>query len=298
MRLLDYFYYKEHLVIVTELLRDNLYEFSTYNRESGDEPFFTLGNIRRIAHQVLTGLVALHSVNIIHCDLKPENILIESYRHCTVKIIDFGSSCFTTDHLANYIQSRSYRAPEVILGLPYGPNIDVWSLGCVLAELWTGDVLFHNTSLPTMLARIIGVVGELPAYMMEDGKYSAKYFTRSGYLYEERPCSSSRAVQQREQDGEEGDSEEEEGSGAEGGDEVEIALLHPKKTSIAHRLRAPMPEFIDFMSHLLQPDPKKVCTMLAFSPSVCVFLYFPLTLPIRTQRVSAADALQHPWLNQ
>lgn len=64
-------------------------------------------------------------------------------RRCEVKVIDFGSSCFTTDQLSSYVQSRSYRAPEVILGLPYGQKVDVWSLGCILAELLSGYVLFQ-----------------------------------------------------------------------------------------------------------------------------------------------------------
>ena len=66
-------------------------------------------------------------------------------------MIDFGSSCFTTDQLSSYVQSRSYRGPEVILGLPYGQKVDVWSLGCILAELLSGYVLFqvgHNASIP------------------------------------------------------------------------------------------------------------------------------------------------------
>jgi serine/threonine protein kinase len=58
-------------------------------------------------------------------------------------VIDLGSSCFITDHLSSYVQSRSYRAPEVILGLAYGQKIDLWSLGCILAELSTGYVLFQ-----------------------------------------------------------------------------------------------------------------------------------------------------------
>ena len=62
---------------------------------------------------------------------------------CEVKVIDFGSSCYITDQLSSYVQSRSYRAPEVILGLPYGQKVDVWSLGCILAELLSGYVLFQ-----------------------------------------------------------------------------------------------------------------------------------------------------------
>lgn len=62
---------------------------------------------------------------------------------CEVKVIDLGSSCFVTDHLSSYVQSRSYRAPEVILGLPYDQKIDIWSFGCILAELLTSSVLFQ-----------------------------------------------------------------------------------------------------------------------------------------------------------
>ena len=64
-------------------------------------------------------------------------------RRCEVKVIDLGSSCYVTDQLSSYVQSRSYRAPEVILGLPYDQKVDIWSLGCILAELLTGTVLFQ-----------------------------------------------------------------------------------------------------------------------------------------------------------
>jgi dual specificity tyrosine-phosphorylation-regulated kinase 2/3/4 len=72
---------------------------------------------QRIAKQVLEALVFIHNQGLIHCDLKPENILIKSYSRCEVKVIDFGSSCYVTDHLSTYIQSRSYRAPEVMLSM-------------------------------------------------------------------------------------------------------------------------------------------------------------------------------------
>lgn len=93
-----------------------------------------------IARQCLEALEYLHHMGIIHCDLKPENVLIKSYRRCEIKIIDLGSSCFRNDNLCLYVQSRSYRAPEVILGLPYDEKIDLWSLGCILAELCSGEV--------------------------------------------------------------------------------------------------------------------------------------------------------------
>lgn len=77
--MIDYFYHKEHLFIVTELLKDNLYEFYKYNREQEEKLYFTLGRLQQVTKQILIALDYLHSLNLIHCDLKPENILIKSY---------------------------------------------------------------------------------------------------------------------------------------------------------------------------------------------------------------------------
>ena len=79
--------------------------------------------MQSITIQCLEALQFLHGLGLIHCDLKPENILVKSYSRCEVKVIDLGSSCFETDHLCSYVQSRSYRAPEVILGLPYDKRL-------------------------------------------------------------------------------------------------------------------------------------------------------------------------------
>lgn len=172
---------------MTELLRDNLYEFYKYNREQSDGKYFSLPRIKRIAKQILTALNFIHKLDIIHCDLKPENILIKSFSRCEVKVIDLGSSCFTTDHLSSYVQSRSYRAPEVMLGLPYNQKIDIWSLGCVLAELHTGKVLFANTSISTLLARINGIIGPFPTHILKEATNAPQHFTtRPNVLYESR----------------------------------------------------------------------------------------------------------------
>lgn len=77
---------------------------------------------------------------------------------CEVKVIDLGSSCFVTDQLSSYVQSRSYRAPEVILGLPYDTKVDVWSLGCILAELSSGFVLFQVRTRSAGCPKLISVV--------------------------------------------------------------------------------------------------------------------------------------------
>ena len=223
VHIVDYFYHKEHLFIVCELLRDNLYEFSRYNRESGGEPYFTLPRLRRIARQCCEALAFVHNLNLIHCDLKPENILIRSYSRCEVKVIDFGSSCYTTDHLSSYVQSRSYRAPEVILGLPYDGKIDMWSLGAILAELLTGYVLFQNDSVAAMLARISSVVGPYPEGMLRKGRHAHKYFV-DGVVYE------------RDRDG-------------------LPFLLRPKRTSLRARCHTDDALFLSFVGSLLSIDP-------------------------------------------
>lgn len=79
-----------------------------------------------------------------------------------VKMIDFGSACFEGQTIYSYIQSRFYRAPEVLLGLPYGPPIDVWSLGCVAAELFLGLPLFPGVSEFNQVARIVEALGYVP----------------------------------------------------------------------------------------------------------------------------------------
>ncbi|XP_061351680.1 uncharacterized protein LOC133296657 isoform X2 [Gastrolobium bilobum] len=178
LRLYDYFYHQEHLFIVTELLRANLYEFQKFNLESGGEAYFTLNRLQLITRQCLEALQYLHNLGIVHCDLKPENILIKSYKRCEIKIIDLGSSCFQTDNLCLYVQSRSYRAPEVMLGLQYDEKIDIWSLGCILAELCSGEVLFPNDAVVMILARMIGMIGPIDLEMLVKGQETHKYFTK------------------------------------------------------------------------------------------------------------------------
>lgn len=78
----------------------------------------------------------------MHCDLKPENVLLKKPNKSSIKIIDFGSSCFESERYYTYIQSRFYRAPEIMLGIPYTPAIDMWSLGCIVFECLIGVPIF------------------------------------------------------------------------------------------------------------------------------------------------------------
>lgn len=238
LRLIDYLYYKRHLIIITELLRDNLYEWSKYNRKSGGEPYFTLGRLQRITKQVLTALEYIHNLRLIHADLKPENILVKSYSQCEVKVIDFGSACFVDDQLTSYVQSRSYRAPEVVLGLQFGQKIDLWSLGCILAELWTGVVLFQNDSIQGLLARIVGIIGDIPKHMLAVGSCTQQYYTLDGLLYQEIEAQPAPLQQpQRRQ--------------------KRVQILLPKRSSLRQRMRTNDDQFVNFLCCLLKIDPEE-----------------------------------------
>ncbi|MBN3312203.1 MK08B kinase, partial [Atractosteus spatula] len=95
-----------------------------------------------LLYQMLCGIKHLHSAGIIHRDLKPSNIVVKS--DCTLKILDFGlaRTAATGLLMTPYVVTRYYRAPEVILGMGYQANVDIWSVGCIMAEMVRHKILF------------------------------------------------------------------------------------------------------------------------------------------------------------
>lgn len=172
----EFFYFRSHLCIAFELMSINLYELIKQNNFQG----LSLGLIRRFAVQILVSLKFLRSLHIIHCDLKPENILLKQPNRSAVKVIDFGSSCLEDERLYTYIQSRFYRAPEVILGLPYSTAIDMWSLGCILAELYTGYPIFPGENEQEQLLCIMEVLS-VPSRSMLEASPRCKLFFDSSF---------------------------------------------------------------------------------------------------------------------
>ncbi|CAB1345925.1 unnamed protein product [Coregonus sp. 'balchen'] len=154
----EHFYFRNHLCISFELLGVNLYELIKKNNFQG----FSQILVRRFAYSLLKCLQMLHKEKIIHCDLKPENILLSHKGQGNIKVIDFGASCYEQHRVYTYIQSRFYRSPEVLLGHPYSMAIDMWSFGCILAELYTGFPLFPGESEVEQIACIMEVLGMPP----------------------------------------------------------------------------------------------------------------------------------------
>ncbi|XP_031567737.1 dual specificity tyrosine-phosphorylation-regulated kinase 4-like isoform X2 [Actinia tenebrosa] len=176
IHMIDHFYFRNHLCIVFELMGINLYELIKKNNFQG----FSLALIRKFAIALLQCLKVIHKEKIIHCDLKPENILLRQKGQTSIKVIDFGSSCYEHQRVYTYIQSRFYRSPEVILGLPYSMAIDMWSLGCILAELYTGYPLFPGENEVEQLACIMEVLGLPSPKIIESASRRRLFFDSKG----------------------------------------------------------------------------------------------------------------------
>ncbi|XP_029018740.1 dual specificity tyrosine-phosphorylation-regulated kinase 2 isoform X2 [Betta splendens] len=177
IHMLENFTFRNHICMTFELLSMNLYELIKKNKFQG----FSLPLVRKFAHSILQCLDLLHKNRIIHCDLKPENILLKQQGRSGIKVIDFGSSCYEHQRVYTYIQSRFYRAPEVILGSRYGMPIDMWSLGCILAELLTGYPLLPGEDEADQLACIIELLGMPSQKLLDASKRSKNFVSSKGY---------------------------------------------------------------------------------------------------------------------
>lgn len=170
---------------------------------------------KKITYQILEGLKHMHNKNIIHTDIKLDNILVEKSieqikynKDINIKICDFGTSHFTNDKCNFGIGTIDYSAPECIIGLPYGPGIDIWAVGCIVFELVTGICLFDytryyedgsdyssgfssesyenendKTQIEFLLLCMMKVIlGGFPAKVFKKGKYYENYFDYKGRL--------------------------------------------------------------------------------------------------------------------
>ncbi|XP_035244165.1 homeodomain-interacting protein kinase 1-like isoform X2 [Anguilla anguilla] len=177
VRSYECFQHKSHTCLVFEMLEQNLYDFLKHSKFSP----LLLKCIRPVLQQVATALMKLKSLGLIHADLKPENIMLvdplrQPYR---VKVIDFGSASHVSKAVCStYLQSRYYRAPEIVLGLPFCEAIDMWSLGCVIAELFLGWPLYPGASEYDQI-RYISQTQGLPAeYLLSAGTKTSRFFHR------------------------------------------------------------------------------------------------------------------------
>ncbi|KAI3336491.1 kinase-like domain-containing protein [Xylariaceae sp. AK1471] len=168
IHLRDCFDFRGHICIVMDLLGSSVFDFL----KSNNFVPFPNSQIQSFARQLLTSVAFLHDLNLIHTDLKPENILLcaNDYQTFTynrripssanganrqatqrkvlldteIRLIDFGSATFDDEYHSSVVSTRHYRAPEIILGLGWSFPCDIWSIGCILVEFFTGDALFQT----------------------------------------------------------------------------------------------------------------------------------------------------------
>eukprot|EP00127_Corallochytrium_limacisporum_P000491 Clim_evm20s14 gene=Clim_evmTU20s14 len=188
VELLDWFDYRGHICIVFRRLGLSIFDFLKQNEF---KPYL-VEHIQAFAHQLFTAIDFMHRTHYIHTDLKPENILLMSsealstyhpkygsYRRLLnpeIRLIDFGSTHHERSHHSSVVSTRHYRAPEIMLGLGWSYPCDLWSIGCILIELYTGHVLFQTHDNLEHLAMMQKVIGPIPEDIVEACP-KTKYFS-------------------------------------------------------------------------------------------------------------------------
>ncbi|KAF5202472.1 Serine/threonine-protein kinase AFC2 [Thalictrum thalictroides] len=199
----NWFDYRNHICIVFEKLGPSLYDFLRKNNYRS----FPIDLVRELGRQLLECVAFMHDLRLIHTDLKPENILLVSPdyvkipdykvsprspkdgayfkrlpKSSAIKVIDFGSTTYEHQDHSYIVSTRHYRAPEVILGLGWSYSCDVWSIGCILVELCSGEALFQTHENLEHLAMMERVLGPLPQHMLKRVDRHAEKYVRRGRL--------------------------------------------------------------------------------------------------------------------
>jgi len=191
-----WFNYWGHMCLIFELLGLSVFDFL---KENNYHPY-PLDQVRHIIYQLCHSVKFLHECRLTHTDLKPENILFTSsdweisynarkrkdvrkVKNTEVRLIDFGSATFDWEHHSKVVSTRHYRAPEVILELGWSQPCDVWSVGCIMFELYLGFTLFQTHDNREHLAMMEKILGPFPPGMVRRTK--TKYFQTGKLLWDE-----------------------------------------------------------------------------------------------------------------
>lgn len=170
--------HRGHSVMVFEAQSMNLRSLvHKYGKSVGID----ISAVRVYARQLFTALRHLERCNIVHADIKPDNIVVNE-NHTSVKLCDFGSAFFTTDPVepTPLLVSRFYRSPEIVMGVPFGCPLDMWSVGVVLAEIFTGKLLFPGANNNGMLKFFLDYMGPPSKKMLKRAAFGSVYFDDEG----------------------------------------------------------------------------------------------------------------------
>ncbi|KAJ3178059.1 dual specificity protein kinase kns1 [Geranomyces variabilis] len=256
--LLSTFVYRNHTCMVFPLLSQSVFDYLKENQFMAFLPHQTA----EIALQLTQAVVFMHGLKLIHTDLKPENVMIvdtaselvpgvrrtskmrRRLLNTRVRLIDFGSSIFEKDYHSSIVSTRHYRAPEILLGAGWSYPCDIWSLGCILVELVTGDALFQTHENIEHLAMMENVLGPVPTHLTRTPT-AEKYFTKGKLLYPRAETTKQ--------------------------SKKNVAKTKPLRDIIAPKDKY-AERLLDLVSRMLKYDP--------------------------TERISARDALAHPYFSE
>lgn len=181
IRLERTFEHRGHLCLVFESMSMNLRDvIKRYGKDVG----LNIRAVRAYAQQLFTALNHLKKCNIIHADIKPDNIVVNEAKSI-LKICDLGSAKeapIPATEIAPSLVSRYYRAPEIMLGVPFDGAIDMWAAGCTLYELYTGKILFNGRNNNDMLRLIMLLKGRFNAKIRSKARFWDTYFNEAGFL--------------------------------------------------------------------------------------------------------------------
>ncbi|CDS03042.1 hypothetical protein LRAMOSA00444 [Lichtheimia ramosa] len=248
IHLVEWFEHYNHVCMVFELLDQSIYDFL----KSNDFTPFPLVQIQHFAKQLLNSVAFIHELKMIHTDLKPENILLKNHEYDTVLssrakrgttkilrktdivLIDFGSATLQHGYHSAVVSTRHYRAPEIILGLGWSYACDMWSLGCILIEFFTGEAIFQTHDNLEHLAMMERVLGKIPGRLARKASPdAAKYFENNRLRY---PAPTTHASRRQ-----------------------VVNNLKPLRNIITPRTRATM-QLLDLLEQMLMYDPSKRIT--------------------------------------
>ncbi|XP_061404133.1 dual specificity tyrosine-phosphorylation-regulated kinase 2-like [Lethenteron reissneri] len=203
VKVLNHFDFRGHHCIVLELLKESLHDVI---KEAG-------------LRGILKFLCHTRARSIIHADIKPENVLIKDTVTGTIRVTDFGTSFFVKSQPLHVGGTLPFQSPEVLLGYRLTCAVDMWALGCTVAELVTGRELFQSDSCDDHLPCCMEILGLPPRCMMDAAPDGMHYFDRVGMMF----CPVKRRV--------------------------------PGSLSLHGALNSHDPEFVDFVSSCLRWDP-------------------------------------------
>jgi serine/threonine-protein kinase PRP4 len=142
--------------------------------------------VRSYTRQLFRALRLLKKCQIMHADIKPDNILVNETK-LVLKLCDFGSASDASENdITEYLVSRFYRAPEIILGLPYDYGIDLWSVAVTIYELYTGKIMFPGKTNNEMLKMFMDLRGKMTNKFIKKAMLKDKHFDADcNFIYRE-----------------------------------------------------------------------------------------------------------------